>query len=122
MSEGVWGGIVGLSSPVLFLGLDSAISTSSKKQIADKLEELNIVGLTHKSLVGVAQFLTPYICGWINYYGRFWKSAIHPIFHLLSRRQIRWARRRCKGYKTSLRRAWQWYNRVREQFSGPVTG
>jgi RNA-directed DNA polymerase len=43
----------------LFLGYDCAISISSKKRIADKMEELNIVGLTHKSIVGVAQFLNP---------------------------------------------------------------
>ncbi|MFA7491310.1 MAG: group II intron maturase-specific domain-containing protein, partial [Mariniphaga sp.] len=40
-------------------------------RIADKMEELNIVGLTHKSIVGVAQFLNPYIRGWVNYYGKF---------------------------------------------------
>jgi hypothetical protein len=43
----------------LFLGYDCAISISSKKRIADKMEELNIVGLTFKSIVGVAQFILP---------------------------------------------------------------
>ncbi len=102
----------------LFLGYDCAISTSSKKRIADKMEELNIVGLTHKSIVGVAQFLNPFIRGWVNYYGKFRKSAMNPIFHLLSRRLVRWARKRYKRYKTSPRRAWLWFNRVREQFPG----
>ena len=40
----------------LFLGYDCAISISSKKRIADKMEEMDIVGLTYKSIVGVAQF------------------------------------------------------------------
>jgi RNA-directed DNA polymerase len=55
----------------LFLGYGCAISISSKKQIAGKMEELDIVHLTHKSIVGVAQFLEPYIRGWVNYYGKF---------------------------------------------------
>ncbi|WP_320168144.1 hypothetical protein [Mangrovibacterium marinum] len=61
-------GVVLLALQVLFwlLGFDCGISTSSKKRIADKLEELNIVGLSRKSIVGVAQFLNPYIRGWIN--------------------------------------------------------
>ena len=67
----------------LFLGYDCAISISSKKRIADQMEELNIVGLTHKSIVGVAQFLNPYIRGWVNYYGKFRKSAMNPVFQLL---------------------------------------
>ncbi|MGE4347534.1 MAG: reverse transcriptase domain-containing protein [Flavobacteriaceae bacterium] len=36
----------------LFLGYDCAISTSSKKRIADKMEELNIVGSPTKVLSG----------------------------------------------------------------------
>lgn len=102
----------------LFLGFDCAISISSKKRIADKMEELNIVGLTHKSIAGVAQFLNPFIRGWVNYYGKFRKSAMNPVFHLLSKRLIRWAMKRYKRYKSSPRRAWLWYNRVWEQFPG----
>lgn len=44
------------------------------------------VGLTHKSIVGVAQYLNSFIRGWVNYYGKFRKSAMNPVFHLLSRR------------------------------------
>jgi hypothetical protein len=55
----------------LFLGYDCAISINSTKRIADKMEELNIVGLTFKSIVGVAQFLNPFIRGWVNYFGKF---------------------------------------------------
>jgi hypothetical protein len=65
------------------------------------MEELNIVGLTHKSIVGVAQFLNPFIRGWVNYYGKFRKSAMNPVFHLLCKRLIRWARKRYKRYKFS---------------------
>lgn len=102
----------------LFLGYDCAISISSKKRIADKMEELNIVGLTHKSIVGVAQFLNPYIRGWVNYYGKFRKSAMNSIFQWLNKRLIRWARKRYKRYKTSIKRAFRWFKRVREQFPG----
>ena len=50
----------------LYLGYDCAISISSKKRIAEKMRELDIDHLTYKSIVGVAQFLEPYIRGWIN--------------------------------------------------------
>ncbi|MGE4347533.1 MAG: group II intron maturase-specific domain-containing protein [Flavobacteriaceae bacterium] len=69
-------------------------------------------------MVGVAQFLNPFIRGWVNYYAKFRKSAMNPVFHLLSKRLVRWARKRYKRYKTSPRRAWLWFNRVREQFPG----
>ena len=67
----------------LFLGYDCAISIRSKKRIIAKLREFNIAYLSHKSIVGVAQFLNPYIRGWVNYYGKFRKHEMNSIFQLL---------------------------------------
>ena len=100
----------------LYLGYDCAISISSKKRIAEKMRELDIDHLTHKSIVGVAQFLEPYIRGWINYYGKFRLWEMNPVFQLLRRRLVMWARKRYKRYKTSLNRAYSWLERVKEQY------
>ena len=100
----------------LFLGFDCAISIGSKKRIADKMKELNIDHLSHKSIVGVAKFLEPYIRGWINYYGRFRLTALKPIFQLLREYLIKWARKRYKRYKTRLNKAYDWLKRIKEQF------
>lgn len=102
----------------LFLGYDCAISISSKKRIADKMEAWNIIGRPYKSIIELAQLLNPYIRGWVNYYGKFRRSAMNSIFQCLDKRIIRWARRRYKRYKTSMRRAFGWFNRVREQYPG----
>jgi RNA-directed DNA polymerase len=102
----------------LFLGFDCAVSIKSKKRIADKMKELDIVHLSHKSIVGVARFLEPYIRGWINYYGKFRLSALNPIFQLLRQYLVKWARKRYKRYKTSLTKAYDWLMRVKEQFPG----
>lgn len=100
----------------LFLGFDCAISIDSKKRIAQKMRELDIPHLTHKSIVGVAQYLEPYIRGWIRYYGKFRISMLNPIFQLLRRHLVWWARKRYKRYKTSINRAYDWLKRIREQF------
>ena len=100
----------------LFLGFDCAISISSKKRVVAKMKELNIPGLTHRSIVGVAQFLNPYIRGWINYYGKYRRSMLNPIFQLLRRKLVQWARGRYKRYKTSVNRAYDWLGRIRIQF------
>jgi RNA-directed DNA polymerase len=100
----------------LFLGFDCAISISSKKRIADKMKDLDIVHLTHNSIVGVAAYLEPIIRGWINYYGRFRLTALKPIFKLLREYLVKWARKRYKRYKTNLNKAYLWLKRVKEQF------
>ena len=100
----------------LYLGYDCAISIRSKKRIAATMKELDIKHLTHKSIVGVAQFLEPYIRGWVNYYGKFRLWEMNPLFQLLRRRLVMWARKRYKRYKTSVNRAYRWLERVKDQF------
>ena len=100
----------------LFLGFDCAISISSKKRIADKLEELEIDRLNFRSIVGVALYLEPLIRGWINYYGKFRITELNPIFLLLRQRLVWWARKRYKRYKTNINKAYRWMDRVKKQF------
>lgn len=100
----------------LFLGYDCAISISSRKRIADKLEELNVGKLTFKSIVGVAQYLNPMIRGWVGYYGKFKMYELTKVFRLLSQRLVWWARKRYKRYKTSIRKGYKWLATVREQY------
>lgn len=100
----------------LFLGFDCAISISSKKRIADKLGELKVHRMTVKSIVGIAHRLNPMIRGWIRYYGKFRISMLHKVFKLLNNRLVRWARKRYKRYKNSIKRAYQWFTSVQEQF------
>ncbi|MFU8845153.1 MAG: group II intron maturase-specific domain-containing protein, partial [Bacteroidales bacterium] len=65
---------------------------------------------------GVAKYLEPYIRGWVNYYGRYRLLEMNSIFQLLRRRLVQWARKRYKRYKTSFNKAYNWLNRIREQF------
>ena len=41
---------------------------------------------------------------------------LHKVFRLLHQRLVRWARKRYKRYKTSLKRGFQWLKRVQEQY------
>lgn len=100
----------------LFLGFDCSISISSRKRIATKLGELKVHRMTSNSIVGIAKILNPMIRGWINYYGKFRKSMLHGIFKLLNNRLVKWARKRYKRYKTSIKRAYKWFFRIQEQF------
>jgi len=100
----------------LFLGYDCAISISSRKRLASRLRDLKIPTLSFKSIVGIAQYLNPMIRGWVNYYGKFRGSELSKVFRLLHDRLIRWARKRYKRYKKSIRRAYEWLHRVREQY------
>jgi len=100
----------------MFLGYDCAISISSRKRIADKLEELNVNKLNFKSIVGIAHYLNPMIRGWVHYYGKFKMYELTKVFRLLSARLVWWARRRYKRYKTSMGKGYKWLATIRDQF------
>ncbi len=100
----------------LFLGYDCAISISSRKRIGGKLQQMNIERFNCRNIVGVASRLNPLIRGWIRYYGKYKMYELTKVFRLLSCRLVWWARRRYKRYRTSLKRAYKWLQRVREQY------
>ena len=100
----------------LFLGYDCAISINSRKQLAEKLEELDIINMSFKSIVGIAQKLNPIIRGWVHYYGKFRGYELSKVFYLLRCRLVRWARKRYKRYRNSLNKAYKWLGRVRKQY------
>jgi group II intron reverse transcriptase/maturase len=100
----------------MFIGYDCAISISSRKRIADKLEDLHVNKLNFKTIGGVAQYLNPMIRGWVHYYGKFKMYELTKVFRLLSKRLVWWARRRYKRYKTSIRKGYQWLSTVRKQY------
>ena len=54
----------------------------------------------------------PIIRGWIQYYGRFYRSALYPLRQYLNRVLARWATRKYKKLHHHFRRAEQWLLRI----------
>jgi hypothetical protein len=60
-----------------------------------------------KTLTDLVRMLNPVLEGWINYYGRFYKSMLYPVFRHLNDTLMRWAMRkykRLRRHKTRARR------------------
>ena len=54
----------------------------------------------------------PYIRGWINYYGHFYKSALYPTLQRIDAFLVRWARRKFKPLRQRSKGAREWLARV----------
>ncbi len=87
----------------MFLSFNAAVSNAAKKSMRAKTKEtIKNIG-THKSLNDVAYEFNPILQGWINYYGKYHKSALCPVFRYFNLSLIRWVMRkfkRFKGHKT----------------------
>lgn len=53
--------------------------------------------------------------GWVNYYGRYYKSAMYPILRKMERALVRWVMRKYKRLRGHKRRAMNWLGHVRKR-------
>lgn len=54
----------------------------------------------------------PVVGGWIQYYGRYCRSALYPVMKHLDRTLARWASRKYEKLRRHMRRAAQWIARI----------
>lgn len=98
-----------------FINFSPAISTKAKKKIGEEMRSWNLQERSDKSLTDLANMFNPKLQGYISYYGKFYKSAMYPLFQRLNERLAHWVARkfkRCKRHKT---RAIKWLGSMCKQ-------
>jgi RNA-directed DNA polymerase len=99
----------------LFINFSPAISNKAATRIRQTLRKWKIQQRSDKSIEDLANMLNPLIRGWINYYGKFYKSALYPIFKQLNQRLGKWAMRKFKSCKKSSKKGHLLVARVAQQ-------
>lgn len=97
---------------IFFVGFNPAISNKAKKSICEVMKQWKLHRRTDKSLEELAHMVNPVLRGWINYYGRFRKSALYRTFQHLNNILVRWASRKYKRLRRNSHRARQWLQGV----------
>jgi group II intron reverse transcriptase/maturase len=84
-----------------------AISPEALKAKGVELRRMRIHRRTDLSLDDLARWLNPILAGWINYYGRFYRSALGPLLRRVNTYLRRWTGRKYKRLRTNKRhKAW----------------
>jgi len=96
----------------LFCSFLPAISTKASKAIVAEIRSWNLHRRSDKALHDLARMFSAKIRGWINYYGRYYPSALRHTFRHLNRRLVRWAQQKYKRFRRRERRAWHWLRRM----------
>lgn len=73
---------------------------------------------SNQSLEDIARFVNPYVRGWVNYYGRFYRAALTPVLATLERSLVYWAQRKYKRFRQRQRQASHWLGRIASQEGG----
>ena len=95
-----------------FINFSPAISDEAGKSIREEIRSWNLHLRSDKSIEDLSRIFNPIIRGWLQYYGRFYRSALYPPMRQLDRSLARWADQKYKKLRGHLRRATHWVARI----------
>ena len=81
----------------MFIGFLPAISDKAKRTIRQKMRNWKLHLRSGSCLEDIAKEINPILRGWINYYGKFYKSELNRLFTTLNSRLGRWRKGNTKG-------------------------
>jgi RNA-directed DNA polymerase len=88
-----------------FVNFSPAVSEEASKRMRSEMRRWGLHRRADKSLTDLARMFNAVLQGWINYYGRFYKSELYPIFRHLNEILVRWALRKYKRLRRHRGRA-----------------
>lgn len=89
-----------------------AASPKALKAIRQAVRGWSFQTRSDKELDDLARMFNPFIRGWINYYGHFYKSELYPTLRRIDVHLIRWVRRKFKRLRQRPKGARLWVARV----------
>lgn len=95
-----------------FESFTPAISKKAAGKIKTEMRSWKLHLWSNKAIEDIGKIINPVLHGWINYYGRYRKSALNSIFRLLNVRLMKWAKRKYKKLKGHSHKAIEWLRKV----------
>ena len=95
-----------------FVSFLPAVSTDAVKAMSREIRSWHLARRSDKTLDDLARMFNSIVQGWINYYGRFYKSELLYLLRRLNRHLARWACRKFKRLRRRERRAMAWLAEV----------
>lgn len=83
----------------LFTRFTPAVSKEALKAMRAKTRKSNVRNATHMSIEEIAQWYNPILQGWLNYYGRYTRSALYSLWRHFNRTLLSWAIRKHKSLR-----------------------
>lgn len=95
-----------------FINFTPGVSRKASKVMRMKIHQWRMHLKPDKKLEDLSRMFDPVLRGWINYFGRFYKSEMYSVLRHMNRALIHWARRKFKKLSRHRRRAEYWLGRV----------
>jgi RNA-directed DNA polymerase len=96
----------------VFTSFLPGIGTKASKAIVAEVRTWRIQQMGRMELVDLSRMYNAKIRGWINYYGRYYVTALRRTIRELNRRLVRWAQSKYKRLRRGNRKATDWLRDV----------
>lgn len=84
-----------------------AVSAGALKTMGRRVRSWRIHLRVRDNLGQLAGWVNPIVAGWMNYYGRYYRSQLYPFLRRINTYLVRWARKKYKRLRSfKRRRAW----------------
>lgn len=98
-------------------GFLPAVSRDAMSKMSRAVRGWRLHRWTTLSLNELAAWINKIVPGWLNYYGRFYRTALLPLLHRINAYILRWARKKYKRLR-AFKKAKAWWNRVTKRDPG----
>lgn len=98
-----------------FVNFTPAVSKRAASRIRKEIRSWKIHLRSDKNIDDLARMFNAFVQGWVNYYGRYYKSAMYPFLRNIEGYLIRWVMRKYKRFQGHKQRAKKWLGRVRKR-------
>lgn len=88
-----------------FVNFLPAVSRDAITAMGREIRSWHIARRSDKSLGDLARMFNSIVQGWINYFGRFYKSMMYPLLRRINDHLVRWAMRKYKRLRRREHRA-----------------
>lgn len=88
-----------------FVNFLPAVSRDAITAMGREIRSWHIARRSDKSLGDLARMFNSIVQGWINYFGRFYKSMLYPLLRRINDHLVRWAMRKYKRLRRREHRA-----------------
>lgn len=95
-----------------FINFSPAVSNKACKSMYQIIRGWRIQLKSDKEILDISKMFNPVIRGWINYYGKFYKSELYKVLRHMNKALIQWARRKYKKLARGRKKAENWLGRL----------
>jgi len=84
----------------VFTGFGPAVSKTARKRMSQQVRSWRLHHYTTFSEQDLARWINPIVSGWMNYYGRYYRTELYPLLRRINAYLMRWLRKKYKRLRT----------------------